>query len=135
MNKWFFSTEPDVYPWTNVEKGGTVRWDGIRGFSARNRLKEIEPGDLILGYHSSPEKSFVCLAKAAAKAYPDPKDENWLAIDVSWGKWLKRRVPLSEMRAQKGLAAMKFIRMPRLSVSPVTPAEIKILSKLSETAF
>jgi predicted RNA-binding protein with PUA-like domain len=132
---WFFSTEPDEYPWTNVEEKGTVRWDGIRGFSARNRLKEAVPGDLILGYHSSPEKAFVCLARVAGAAYADPKDPAWLAIDVSWGRWLKRRVPLAEMRAEKGLAAMKFIRMPRLSVSPVTPAEQKILSRLSQTSF
>ena len=130
---WFFSTEPDVYPWTNVEKGGKVRWDGIRGTAARKWMREIKPGDLILGYHSSPEKSFVCLASAATAAYPDPKDPDWLALDVSWGKWLKRRVPLADMRGHKGLEAMKFVRMPRLSVSPVSPAELKVLSKLSET--
>ena len=132
---WFFSTEPGVYPWSNVEREGKVRWDGIRGTAARKWLREVKPGDLILGYHSSPEKAFMCLAKAASEAYPDPKDPDWLAIDVAWGKKVKRPVPLSEMRAAKALAAMKFVRMPRLSVSPVTPAALKILSKLSETDF
>jgi predicted RNA-binding protein with PUA-like domain len=135
VSVWFFSTEPDVYPWTVVEKEKKVRWDGIRGTAARKWMREIRPGDLILGYHSSPEKAFVCLAAAASEAYPDPKDPDWLAIDVAWGKWVKRRVPLAEMRGKKGLAAMKFVRMPRLSVSPVTPAEIKVLSGLSETTF
>lgn len=135
MALWFFSTEPDVYPWSNVEKGKTVRWDGIRGTAARKWLREVRPGDLILGYHSSPGKAFVCLAKAAGEAYPDPKDPDWLALDVSWGKWLKRPVPLSEMRAAQALAAMKFVRMPRLSVSPVTEKERKTLSALSETDF
>jgi predicted RNA-binding protein with PUA-like domain len=133
VSVWFFSTEPDVYPWTVVEKEGKVRWDGIRGTAARKWMRDIKPGDPILGYHSSPEKSFVCIAQAASAAYPDPKDPDWLAIDVSWGGWLKRRVPLAELRAHKGLALMKFVRMPRLSVSPVTPAELKILSRLSET--
>ena len=135
MTTWFFSTEPDVYPWTIVEKEKKVRWDGIRGTAARKWLRDVVPGDLILGYHSSPEKAFVCLAEVAGKAYPDPKDPDWLALDVRWGKWLKRKVPLSEMRAEKALAAMRFVRMPRLSVSPVTAGEIKALERMSETKF
>jgi predicted RNA-binding protein with PUA-like domain len=135
MTTWFFSTEPDIYPWTVVEKEKKVRWDGIRGTAARKWLREVKKGDQILGYHSSPEKAFVCLAEAAGEAYPDPKDPDWLAIDVKWGKWLARRVPLAEMRAAKALEAMKFVRMPRLSVSPVAAGEIKALSKMSETGF
>lgn len=134
-NVWFFSTEPDDYPWTVVEEKGRVRWDGIRGTAARKWMREVRPGDLILGYHSSPEKAFVCLARAAGAAYPDPKEPDWLALDVSWGRWLKRRVPLAEMRGEKGLSAMKFLRMPRLSVSPVMVGEQKILSELAETGF
>ncbi len=132
---WFFSTEPDEFPWTIVFEKGRVRWDGIRGTAARKWMRGIEPGDLILGYHSSPEKAFVCLAEAAGRAYPDPKDEEWLAIDVAAKTWVKRRVALAEMRAKPGLAGMSFLRMPRLSVSPVTPAERNILSKLSQTEF
>jgi len=133
MQTWFFSTEPDSYPWDNVFKEKQVRWDGIRGTAARKWMRSIAPGDQVLGYHSSPEKAFVCVAWAASAAYPDPKDPEWLVIDLAADRWVKRRVPLADMRAAKGLAAMKFIRMPRLSVSPVTAAEKKILSKLSET--
>lgn len=133
MPAWFFSTEPDVYPWSVVEKEGQVRWDGIRGTAARKWMREIKPGDLIVGYHSSPEKAMVCAARAASAAYPDPKDPDWLAIDVKWGGWLKVKVPLKDLRAHKALAAMKFVRMPRLSVSPIAPAELKALSSLSQT--
>ncbi len=134
-NAWFFSTEPDEYPWDNVFREKRVRWDGIRGTAARRWMRDIQPGDLVLGYHSSPEKALVCLARAAGAAYPDPKDPDWLVIDLAPLRWLKRRVPLAELRAEKGLADMKFLRMPRLSVSPVAPAERKVLSRLSETPF
>jgi predicted RNA-binding protein with PUA-like domain len=132
---WFFSTEPDEYPWDNVFEKKRVRWDGIRGTAARKWMREIKAGDTVLGYHSSPEKAFVCLAKAVSAAYPDPKDEDWLVIDLAPVKWVKRRVPLSDMRAHGALKAMKFLRMPRLSVSPVTASERKILSILSQTHF
>jgi predicted RNA-binding protein with PUA-like domain len=132
---WFFSTEPDEYPWDIVFRDKRVRWDGIRGTAARKWMREIKGGDLVLGYHSSPEKAFVCLARAGGHAYPDPKDPDWLAIDMVAVKWLTRRVPLAEMRGEKGLRDMKFIRMPRLSVSPVPEAERRILSRLSQTPF
>jgi predicted RNA-binding protein with PUA-like domain len=132
---WFFSTEPDVYPWDTVFKKKKVRWDGIRGTAARKWLRDIKTGDLILGYHSSPQKAVVCVAQAASQAYPDPKDAEWLAIDVTFVKWTKRPVPLAEMRAAAGLKMMKFVRMPRLSVSPVLPAEEAVLARLSETNF
>jgi predicted RNA-binding protein with PUA-like domain len=135
MNAWFFSTEPEVYPWDNVFREKKVRWDGIRGTAARKWMRSIRAGDLVLGYHSSPEKAFVCLAEAASEAYPDPKDPDWLVIDLAPGKWVERRVPLADMRAAAGLKDMKFVRMPRLSVSPVTAAERKILAKLSRTPF
>ncbi|MBI4396450.1 MAG: EVE domain-containing protein [Elusimicrobia bacterium] len=132
---WWFSTEPDVYPWDVVFKEKRVRWDGIRGAAARKWMREIRKGDLVLGYHSSPEKSFVCLARAEGEAYPDPKDSEWLAIDLSPLIWLARRVPLEELRRHESLRDMKFLRMPRLSVSPVTEAQSKILSMLSKTLF
>jgi predicted RNA-binding protein with PUA-like domain len=132
---WFFSTEPDEYPWQNVFREKNVRWDGIRGTAARRWMRDIRVKDLILGYHSSPEKAFVCLARAASLAYPDPKDPDWLALDVAWEGWLSRPVPLAAMRAHPGLSQMKFLRMPRLSVSPVHDSEKAILSHLSETGF
>lgn len=132
---WFFSTEPEEYPWDVVFRDGRVRWDGIRGTAARKWMRSIEPGDLILGYHSSPEKAFVCLAAAVGRAYPDPKDEAWLAVDLRALKWLKRRVPLAEMRGEEELSGMAFLRMPRLSVSPVSDVERRVLARLSRTAF
>jgi predicted RNA-binding protein with PUA-like domain len=124
---WLFSTEPASYPWSIVQKEGRVLWDGIRGTSARKWMRAIRPGDEILGYHASPEKALVCVCSADGPAVPDPQDPSWLAIPVAWGLWLERPVTLSAMRTERGLAAMKFLRMPRLSVSPVTEEERRIL--------
>ena len=123
MSAWIFSTEPAVFPWSRVESEGTVRWDGIRGPLARRWLRSVAPGDRIWGYHSSPEKALVCLTRAAGKAYPDPADEKWLAIDVAFGQWLKQPVALAALRADPVLASMDFLRIPRLSVAPLTAAQ------------
>ena len=140
MNYWLFSTEPDSYPWQKVASlpaGRPVRWDGIRGYPAQKAMRLIKSGDLILAYHSAPEKSVVGIAEAASTSYsaptvpPEEKDK-WHVIDVAWQRWFARPVPIAEMRSTRALAKMKFLIMPRLSISPVTPAEWRTILGLAE---
>lgn len=135
MTSWILSTEPKVYPWTKVRDAGTARWDGIRGPLARKNLRTMRKGDRIVGYHGSPEKALVCLARAASEPYPDPADPAWLAVDVCYETALPRPVPLAELRAVPELADMPFLRIPRLSVAPVTDTQwLKILTMAKESS-
>ncbi len=131
MNSWIFSTEPASFPWSRVELEKTVRWDGIRGPLARKSLRAILPGDRIWGYHSSPEKSIVCLARAAGHAYPDPADPKWFAIDVTFDRWVKTPIPLSALRTHSVLSSMDFLRIPRLSVAGLSQRQDAVLSELA----
>lgn len=133
MTAWIFSTEPATFPWSRVESEKTVRWDGIRGPLARKSLRVILPGDRIWGYHSSPEKALVCLARAKGKAYPDPADEKWLAIDVAFDRWIPHPISLSTLRAHPGLSSMDFLRIPRLSVAVLTDVQDEILFSLAKS--
>lgn len=131
MTAWIFSTEPDVFPWSRVERDGGARWDGVRGPLARKNLRLLSKGDRVWGYHSTPEKALVCWAKAAGAAYPDPADSRWLAVDVVFDRWLKKHVPLSELRAHPALAQMDFVRIPRLSVAALTADQENVLFDLA----
>lgn len=130
MTAWILSTEPDVFPWSRVEREKTVRWDGIRGPLARKNIKTVSVGEKIYGYHSSPEKALVCEARVARAAYPDPADADWLALDVSFGRWLPCPVPLAALRSAPVLKSMDFLRIPRLSVAPVSAAQERVLCAL-----
>lgn len=130
MTAWIFSTEPESYPWSRVEREGTVRWDGIRGPLARKHLRTVKAGDPIFGYHASPERAVVCLAQIAGAAYPDPADEAWLAVDVRFDHWCATPVPLAALRADPGLSKTSFLRIPRLSVAPLSGVEEKALRRL-----
>ena len=137
MTTWLFSTEPDSYPWQKVEAEKKVRWDGIRGGAAQKFMRLIQPGDPILAYHSAPEKSIVGMAEAASTSYSEPgvppeEKDKWHVIDVSWKHWLAKPVPLAVMRKTKALDKMKFVILPRLSISPVTPAEVKAILALAK---
>jgi predicted RNA-binding protein with PUA-like domain len=137
MNYWLFSTEPDSYPWQKVEAEKKVRWDGIRGGAAQKHMRLIKPGDRILAYHSAPEKSVVGIAEAASTSYSEPgvpaeEKDKWHVIDVAWDSWFTKPVPIAVMRKTRALSKMKFLIMPRLSISPVTPAEWKTLLSLGK---
>jgi predicted RNA-binding protein with PUA-like domain len=137
MNYWLFSTEPDSYPWQKVEAEKKVRWDGIRGGAAQRHMRLIKPGDQILAYHTAPEKSVVGIAEAASTSYsepgvPDEEKDKWHVIDVRWKSWFKTPVPIAVMRKTRALAKMKFLTIPRLSISPVAPAEWKALLSLGK---
>ena len=55
----------------------------------------------------------------------------WVHVDVKLVK-KTRLVPLAELRATRGLADMVMLRRGnRLSITPVTPAEWKIVEKLA----
>ena len=59
-------------------------WDGVRNFEARNNLRAMKSGDLVLYYHSNEGKAVVGVARVADEARPDPtaKGEDWSIVDI-----------------------------------------------------
>ena len=58
-------------------------------------------------------------------AYPDPrqKDARLVVVDIQATARLLRPVTLAEMRANPKLAGFDLLRLPRLSVMPVSAAQ------------
>lgn len=118
----------------------TLPWTGVRSFQARNFMREMEPGDDVLFYHSScPQPGIVGLARIAGKAEPDqtqfdpaskyhePKATRdqpyWSQIPVQVVR-KTRLLGLPEMRATPALASMIVLRRGnRLSITPVSDDE------------
>jgi predicted RNA-binding protein with PUA-like domain len=80
----------------------------------------------------------VGVAEAASASYPDPsvpldQKDQWHVIDVRWTRWLPAPVPISRMRAARALGRMRFLIMPRLSISPVTATEWKTIVSMSDS--
>jgi predicted RNA-binding protein with PUA-like domain len=124
-------SEPSVYPFDRLVTEGRTSWDGVRNFEARNNLRAMKKGDLLLFYHSNEGKAVVGVARVAREAYQDPTtDEDWSVVDVEPVKALKRPVTLDEMRAHKLLGKMMIFRRSRLSVVPVTDEEFDTVVEL-----
>lgn len=133
MSYWLVKSEPDKYNWEQFVKDKVTFWDGVRNYAARIHLKAMKKGDEVLFYHSNVGLEAVGIARVVKEFYQDPTttDTNWVAVDLKPLKKLKRPVTLSQMKSEKGLSDMALIRIGRLSVSPVSDTEWKIIMKLA----
>ncbi len=134
INHWLIKSEPNKYSWDDLNKDGSTFWDGVRNYEARNNLRAMKTGDLLLYYHSNDGKEIVGIAKVIKEAYQDPTtdDDRWVAVDIEPFKKLKNSVSLATMKATPELENMKMVRQGRISVTPVTPAEFDKIIALSE---
>src|SRR5580704_8105803 len=99
-NYWLAKSEPESYSWATFVKDGKAAWTGVRNFQARNNLRVMKKGDLVLFYHSVSEKQAVGLARVEKAAYPDPttKEGDWAAVDLVPVKALVKPVTLETIK-------------------------------------
>ncbi len=135
MAYWLIKSEPFKYSWQKFQEEGRTFWDGVRNYQARNNLKAMKEGDLLLWYHSNEGMEIVGIAKLVKEAYQDPTtdDANWVVVDVSPYKTLTKPVSLAQVKSDSRLTQMALVRLGRLSVQPVTNEEWDIIMQLSET--
>jgi predicted RNA-binding protein with PUA-like domain len=132
MNYWLVKTEPGTYSWDDLVRDKKTTWDGVRNFQARNNLKAMKKGDLVFVYHSGEEKSIVGMAELTKESFADPKDKDWIAVEIGHKKKLKNTVTLSTIKSDKRLSNMYLVRAARLSVQPVKKEEFDLVIQLSE---
>jgi predicted RNA-binding protein with PUA-like domain len=132
MNYWLVKTEPNSYSWSDLVRDKKTVWDGVRNFQARSNLKKMEKGDPVLIYHTGDEKAVIGAAQVTRAAYPDPKDGEWVVVELSAGKALKKPISLAQIKSDKRLADMVLVRASRLSVQPVKSSEYDLIVRLAE---
>lgn len=134
MNHWLVKSEPETYSWDDLVRDKRTDWTGVRNFAARGHLNAMRPGDEVLFYHSGESKSIVGLAQVTKAAFPDATadEPGWVAVELAAGKALPAPVTLAQVKAEPALKDMALIRLSRLSVQPVKPAEFAKILKLAK---
>ena len=132
MNYWLVKTEPETYSLDDLSRDKKTTWDGVRNFQARSNLKAMKKGDIAFVYHTGEVKAVVGLAEITKEFFPDPKDNEWAAVEIGYKKKLKRPVSLAEVKAEKKLTNMYLVRAARLSVQSVTKEEFDLVMAMSE---
>jgi predicted RNA-binding protein with PUA-like domain len=150
MRHWLMKSEPDEFSIDDLVRAPeqTTAWFGVRNYQARNYMRDdMRVGDRAFFYHSScPEPGIAGIVEISRLAYPDatqfdPKSEyydpkstreapRWVNVDVKLVR-KTRLVGVPELRATRGLEDMVTLRRGnRLSITPVTASEWKIIERL-----
>jgi predicted RNA-binding protein with PUA-like domain len=132
---WLVKSEPSTYSWQRFTTEKKAVWDGVRNFEARNNLRAMKKGDLVLFYHSNEGKEIVGIAAVAKEAYADETatEGDWSVVELTPKKALKAPVTLAQCKADKQLASFALVKKSRISVVPATPAEFARVLELSGT--
>lgn len=136
MALWLFKEEPDHYNFSDLEREGEAIWDGVSNALARKNLRQVKEGDRILYYHTGKEKAVVGEMKAVSGPVPDPEaeDDKGVAIKVQPVKRWSQPVTLERIKNDPNLASWDLVRLPRLSVMPVTEVQWRRVEALSRSS-
>ncbi len=149
MRYWLVKSEPGEYAIGDFEAEKRAVWDGVRNYQARNFLKAMREGDLVLFYHSNAKPpGVVGLARVARAGIPDPtqfdpdskyydeksspENPRWITVELEHLETFPRMVPITELRnrfAPDELVLLK--RGNRLSVMPVPEAVFQEIVRLA----
>lgn len=131
---WVFCSDPRAYHWDTLFVKGKEMW---RGAGAKpdvlRTLKHVRAGDRVLCYHSRQEKALYALAMVTRDPYLDPNDPagKALVIDLRALLRLPRQIPLAQLRAEKPLRKVKFLKNLRMTICPISDAEYEQMLRLA----
>jgi len=130
---WLLKTEPGTFGWADLVRDGRAVWDGVRNPAALGHLRAMQPGDQVMIYHTGAEKAVVGIGRVAGAPYPDPKagDPRLVVVDVEPVRALSAPVTLAAIKTDPRFAGFALVRIPRLSVMPVTRDQWKAILDLA----
>jgi len=149
MKFWLMKTEPDVYSIDDLERDGTEPWEGVRNYQARNFMREMSNGDLVIFYHSNAKPPGAAgLCRVSREAYPDdtqfdkkskyhdPKskkeDPRWSRVEVAFVEKFAEPISLQALKDDPALEGMLVTQKgSRLSVQPVGKQHFKRVLKMA----
>ncbi len=129
---WLVKTEPEEYSFARLRAEKRGVWDGVTNPTAQKNLRAMQVGEKVFVYHTGGEKAVVGVAKVAGAARVDPKYPNGklVVVDLEPVAALARPVTLAEIKALPLFADSPLVRQGRLSVVPLTAAQVKAIEEL-----
>ena len=141
-------TEPEAFSIDDLRRKKVEQWDGVRNFQARNYMRDMAAGDMILLYHSGKAPAVAGVAKVAKVAHPDqtqfdPKSHYyepratkekpvWYCVDVRFVRKFTEPISLARIKADRALGGMLVReRGSRLSVQPVSKEHFTHITSLA----
>ena len=149
-NYWLMKTEKECYSIDDLKRDGVISWDGVRNYQARNYMRDMKAGDMVLFYHSSSDPSGVAgIGRIARAAHPDataldPKEKHydpkatkdkpiWLVVDVEFVRKFAETIPLARIKIDPALDGILVAQKgSRLSIMPVSEKHFKVIERIGK---
>ena len=133
MGHWLFKEDPSHYSFDQLLREKRTVWEGVSNNLALQHLRRVRKGDRAFCYHTGGEKAVVGVMRIVSNPYPDPGrgEPRWVVVEVEAERRLRRPVTLGEIKGHPELSRLDLVRLPRLSVMPVAPAQWKRLMAMT----
>ena len=115
MRYFLAKTDPDTYTAEQFQAEKRTTWDGVRNAQAVRAIREMQPGDRVLIYHSGGQSAVVGWAKVVSESRPDPSDAKLAVVDLEFGGMLAPPTTLAEVKGSGLFADFALVRQSRLS--------------------
>lgn len=131
---WLFAVDPHYYHWDTLFVKGKEMWRGAGTKpDALRQIKHVRKGDRVLCYHNAPDRSLYAIAEVTRDPYPDPHDPTGkaLVIDLRALEKLPRMIPLAELRANRAVRKVKFLKNLRMVICPLTDEDYQEILRMA----
>src|ERR1700726_2342243 len=133
-SRWLLAVTPRVYHWDPLFVKGKEMWRHAASRpDALRQLKQVHKGDRALLYHGKAEHALYALAEVSRDPYPDPHedDSKKLVVDLRAIERLPRQVSLAELRENRLLRKIKFLKNTRLTICPLADEEYSEILRMA----
>jgi predicted RNA-binding protein with PUA-like domain len=122
MAYWLLKTEPENYSYFDLERDGSTIWDGVNNALALKHIRTMLIGDLALIYHTGKERQIIGVAEIITQPYTDPalNDSKRVVVDLRAVERVQQSVTLAQIKQDEKFTGFDLVRLPRLSVVPVS---------------
>ncbi len=134
MGRWLFKEEPTHYGFGQLQRERRTVWNGVRNALARQNLRQVRKGDCVFFYHTGKEKAIVGEMRVVSDPWTDAQadDPKEVLVEVEAVRLLPHAVSLERIKNDPLLAGWDLVRLPRLSVMPVSNEQWRRIEELSE---
>ncbi|MCS7171352.1 MAG: EVE domain-containing protein [Aquificaceae bacterium] len=127
---YLLKTEPSQYSYEDLLREAKTRWDGVKNPLAQKYIARMKPKDLCFIYHTGKVKAVVGLAQVVSEPYKD--SYGYWVVDIEPLNSLRKPVTLGSLRDEPSFMDSPLLRMPRLSVMPLTEKQAMRILEISE---
>ncbi|MEA5512944.1 EVE domain-containing protein [Nodularia sp. UHCC 0506] len=135
MAYWLLKTEPKNYSYFNLEQDGSTVWDGVNNALALKHIRNMLIGDLALIYHTGSERQIIGIAEVVSHPYADPtlNDAKRVVVDIKALRRVSIPLTLAQIKQNGEFTEFDLLRLPRLSVVPVSESNWQRLISLTNS--